>query len=88
MGDPRDHGDRGVALVVRDVLYEGAVQLHAVHGEAAAGRPYAMDTLHVYRTEADRVAEHWGVRDEFGALVQLGVLQAPQVPLDVEVPAP
>lgn len=73
-------------VVVRAVGHGYGVA--AVHGEAAAGRPYAMDTLHAYRTEADRVAEHWGVRDEFGALVQLGVLQAPQVPLDVEVSAP
>ncbi len=32
-----------------------------------------MAALHVYRTEGDRLAEHWGVRDELGAMVQLGV---------------
>ena len=37
-----------------------------------------MTTAHIYRTEGDRLAEHWGVRDEFGALVQMGVLPAPQ----------
>jgi hypothetical protein len=54
-----------------------------VHGEAAAGKPYEMNTLHVYRTEGDRLAEHWGVRDELGVLVQLGVLPAPQLPIPV-----
>lgn len=27
--------------------------------------------------EGDRLAEHWGVRDEMGALVRMGVLPAP-----------
>ena len=46
-----------------------------VHGPAANGRRYAMTTAHIYRTEGDRLAEHWGVRDEVGAMVQMGVLQ-------------
>jgi ketosteroid isomerase-like protein len=29
-----------------------------VHGPAAVGKEYAMTTLHVYRTEGDRLAEH------------------------------
>lgn len=45
-----------------------------VHGPAADGRTYAMTTAHIYRTEGDRLAEHWGVRDEVGAMVQMGVL--------------
>jgi hypothetical protein len=40
-----------------------------------------MDTLHVFRTEGELLAEHWGVRDELGVLVQLGVLPAPEVRL-------
>jgi len=53
----------------------------AVHGPAVAGLPYSMDTVHVYRTEGDRLAEHWGVRDELGALIQLGVLPTPHIDL-------
>ncbi len=64
-------------IVVRAVAHGRAVA--AVHGEAVAGRSYRMDTLHVYRTEGDRLAEHWGVRDEFGVLVQLGVIPAPRI---------
>ncbi|WP_180349035.1 hypothetical protein [Tessaracoccus massiliensis] len=26
-----------------------------------------MATIHIYRTDGDRLAEHWGVRDEMGA---------------------
>lgn len=66
-------------IVVRAVAHGRAVA--PVHGASVAGRPYTMDTLHVYRTEGDRLAEHWGVRDEFGVLVQLGVIPAPRIPI-------
>lgn len=66
-------------IVVRAV--GNGVAVAAVHGPAVAGRPYHMDTVHVYRTEGGRLAEHWGVRDELGVLIQLGVLPAPQLDL-------
>lgn len=44
------------------------------------------DSVHIYRTEGDRLAAHWGVRDEFGVLVQVGVLAPPQVPMDASSP--
>ena len=66
-------------IVVRAIGHGTGVA--AVHGPGVTGRPYDMDTLHVYRTEGDRLAEHWGVRDELGALIQLGVLPAPQFDL-------
>lgn len=62
-------------IVIRAVAH--GVGVDDVHGPGADGNTYAMDTVHVYRTEGDRLAEHWGVRDEFGARVQLGVLPAP-----------
>ena len=37
-------------------------------GVPASGRPYAMPSMHLYRGEADRLAEHWGVRDELSVL--------------------
>ncbi|HEY3409522.1 MAG TPA: ester cyclase [Propionicimonas sp.] len=57
------------------------VGLAEFHGPEAAGRPYDMQTIHIYRTEGDRLAEHWGVRDELGAMVRMGVLPAPQPPV-------
>jgi len=48
-----------------------------VHGPEAAGRPYQMATIHIYRGEGERLAEHWGVRDELSVLIQLGVVPAP-----------
>lgn len=78
-------------IVVRAIGHGRGVA--AVHGDAGAGKPYAMNTVHIYRTTGDKLAEHWGVRDEAGVLIQLGVLPAPHVVLDpsshaASVPAP
>lgn len=53
----------------------------SVHGEEFAGRPYAMPTIHIYRTEGVRLAEHWGVRDELGVLQQIGAMPTPAPPV-------
>ena len=51
-----------------------------VHGPAAEGRPYSMQTVHIFRTDGDRLAEHWGVRDELGAMREMGLIPAPPAP--------
>jgi len=56
------------------------VGLDAFFGEGAAGGTYAMTTVHIYRTSGDRLAEHWGVRDEMAARIQLGTLKPPALP--------
>lgn len=33
-----------------------------------------VEHIHLYRLEGDRIAEHWGVRDDLGTLRQLGHL--------------
>jgi predicted ester cyclase len=62
-------------IVVRATRH--GVGLDAMHGPGAEGRPFVMQTVHIYRTEGDRLAEHWGVRDEYGARIQLGTAAAP-----------
>ena len=62
-------------VVIRAVAH--GVGVDAVHGPGADGGTYAMATAHIYRTEGDLLAEHWGVRDEYGARVQLGTVPAP-----------
>ena len=52
-----------------------------VHGPDTVGKPYRMQTLHEYRVVGDRLAEHWGVRDELGVLIQLGAVPPPGVAL-------
>jgi predicted ester cyclase len=58
---------------------------HGVHrsdhlGVPATGRPYAMPSMHLYRGEGDRLAEHWGVRDELSVLYQVGALTPGPLP--------
>ncbi len=66
-------------IVIRALGHGVAVA--PVHGEQFAGRPYTMPTIHIYRTEGDRLAEHWGVRDELGVLQQIGALPKPTPPV-------
>ena len=65
-------------IAIRAVAHGVAVA--PVHGPSFAGRPYTMPSLHIYRTEGDRLAEHWGVRDELGVLQQIGAMPMPQLP--------
>jgi ketosteroid isomerase-like protein len=69
-------------IVIRALAH--GVGATAFHGPTAEGKPYTMQTIHVYRTEGDRLAEHWGVRDELGALIQMGVVAAPTMPANVD----
>jgi predicted ester cyclase len=59
------------------------VGLDDFFGEGAGGRTYTMTTVHIYRTQGDRLAEHWGVRDEVAARIQLGTLSPPARPQPV-----
>jgi predicted ester cyclase len=65
-------------VVIRAVAH--GVGVEPIHGAGTQGRPYDMPTVHIYRSENGRLAEHWGVRDEFGARIQLGVLPVPEFP--------
>lgn len=64
-------GDR---VAIRATAFGVHVSDHL--GVPATGKPYSMATAHFYRAEGDLLAEHWGVRDEWGALVQVGALTA------------
>jgi predicted ester cyclase len=41
-------------------------------GHQPTGASFVVDHIHIYRLEGNRVAEHWGVRDDLGMLRQLG----------------
>lgn len=43
----------------------------------AAGRPYMVKQVHVFRISEGRIAEHWAARDDLGLLVQLGAITPP-----------
>ena len=75
---------------VHDVVADGdkvaiRATAYGVHntdhlGVPATGRPYAMPTMHLYRGQGDRLAEHWGVRDELTILQQVGAIPTPPPP--------
>ena len=79
-----------VKYEVHDMIAEGdkvairatARGRHTVdtQGFPATGKPYAMATMHIYRAEGDKLAEHWGVRDELGVLWQVGAVTPPPLP--------
>lgn len=74
----------GITYEVDDVVSAGdqvalRATAHGVHdvgafGFPATGRPFAMPTMHWYRADGDRLAEHWGVVDQLGMLAQVGAL--------------
>lgn len=59
------------------------VGVDAFFGAGAEGKTYEMTTMHMYRTEGERLVEHWGVRDEVAARIQLGTLAPPAPPQGV-----
>ncbi|HEU4571195.1 MAG TPA: ester cyclase [Candidatus Limnocylindrales bacterium] len=52
-------------------------------GMPASGRSATWEEIHITRYEDGRAAEHWGVVDQLGMLVQLGFAQAPGQPAGV-----
>jgi steroid delta-isomerase-like uncharacterized protein len=53
-------------------------------GMPATGKRATWSEIHIERVANERVVEHWGVVDQMGMLIQLGVIQAPgQVPVAV-----
>lgn len=49
-------------------------------GFPATGRSYAMSTMHWYRADGERLAEHWGALDQLGMLAQVGALPTTPAP--------
>jgi predicted ester cyclase len=43
--------------------------------ESAAGRPYSVKHIHIFRVRDGLIAEHWAARDDLSLLLQLGGVQ-------------
>lgn len=57
------------------------VGIDPIHGPGATGKTYEMQTVHIYRATPDHhLAEHWGIRDELAARIQLGTVPPPNLP--------
>jgi predicted ester cyclase len=45
-------------------------------GKAATGRQFDIESVHIYRIENGKVAEHWAKRDDIGLAHQIGIFGA------------
>jgi predicted ester cyclase len=50
----------------------------SVMGFPPTGKPFEIDVMDVARFKNGLVVEHWGVPDQLGLLIQLGLMQRPQ----------
>lgn len=70
--DGFESGDR----VVHRLTARGTMQ-HDYMGMRATGKPATWTEVHIGRVANGRLTEHWGVIDQLGMLVQLGVIESP-----------
>lgn len=69
-------GDRIVQRVMAHGTMQGDFQ-----GMPASGKSATWQEIHITRFADGKAAEHWGVVDQLGMLVQLGFAQAPGQPV-------
>jgi predicted ester cyclase len=55
------------------------VLLHGRHvgeflGKPPTGKEFAVEQIHIWRVQGDKVIEHWSVRDDLGQALQLGLI--------------
>jgi predicted ester cyclase len=82
------HDALKIRYEIHDVIASGSrvairATAHGKHdadfnGFAPTGRTYAMPTMHLYVERDGLLAEHWGIRDEIGVLMQVGALARPE----------
>jgi len=53
------------------------VESTALVSASAAGRPYSVKHIHVFRIANGLIAEHWAARDDLSLLIQLGAITPP-----------
>ena len=53
------------------------VESTALIPPSAAGKPYSVKHIHIFRIAEGFIAEHWAARDDLGLLLQLGAITAP-----------
>ena len=54
------------------------VNTGSVMGFPPTGKSFEIDVMDVARFEDGRIVEHWGVPDQLGLLIQLGLMPRPQ----------
>jgi predicted ester cyclase len=74
------------SLTIEDVAVAGdlvwarnrarGINTGSVMGNPPSGRPVEIDVIDVVRFEDGRVVEHWGIADQLGMMLQLGLMPA------------
>jgi predicted ester cyclase len=54
------------------------VESTALIPPSAAGKPYSVKHIHIFRIADGLIAEHWAARDDLALLLQLGAISAPE----------
>jgi predicted ester cyclase len=54
------------------------VNTGSIMGFPPTGKSFEIDVMDVVRFEDGKMVEHWGVPDQLGMLMQLGLMQRPQ----------
>jgi len=65
-------GDRVVARFTVSGTHEGEMM-----GIAPTGKSYSVTGFSEYRIENGKAVEHWGLHDNYGVMLQLGLIPAP-----------
>jgi steroid delta-isomerase-like uncharacterized protein len=55
-------------------LVASGTQTGPFMGMPATGKRYAIEEIHIFRLEGDRIAEHWHQFDSAGMMQQLGIV--------------
>ncbi len=72
------------SLTIEDLIAEGdmvwtrnrarGVNTGPVMGHPPTGRPVEVDVIDIGRFEGGRMVEHWGIADQLGLMIQLGIV--------------
>jgi steroid delta-isomerase-like uncharacterized protein len=65
-------GDRVIARFTVSGTHKGEM-----NGVPPTGKSYSVPGFSEYRIENGKAVEHWGLHDNFGVMVQLGLIPAP-----------
>ena len=63
-------------MVACRVSVSGTMQ-GELFGVPATGKVFSAEHVHWHRVEDGKLAERWAVRDDLGALIQLGIIEPP-----------
>ena len=63
--------------------HTGTFEHPAVGVLPPTGRGFAVDHMHIHRVRHGRIVQHWGTRNDFAMLQQLGMLATPQTPASI-----